>query len=310
MLNNQRVKIEMTKLQQALKAHKATPNNKTTQEQYCRVYAKAGYPGHDESRCLVPWCKRRCRKFTFCSGHNTPNHPAWLGKQWEADLDSFEKYNWQYHVDVEYETEHNCHAEGCDEEGICRCGWIVNPRIESISHENIVQAIVNVLIGAQTNIQAYCIDRVVRSILNSYFEFEWDIDVGGGYYGQEIDCVSLEAAPTITSKLKELLQLKTDKERIFYALNLEYGYILPKLKVLDQWTIEELPMKSVLLPQQEYQKKLKTNQIKAYETWNLPRGLVIEENGGYRVIDGYHRTQAAINQKLDTALYLVGKERK
>ena len=303
----------MIDLQQALKAHKATPNNKTTQEQYCRAYAKAGYPDHDESRCLVPWCKRKCRK-TFCTSHNNPQHPAWLGKQWEVDLDSFEKHNWQYHLDVEYDSHNDCYASGCNDEGICRCGRITNPHIEGINRESIIQAIINVLMGApygggvHTDIQAYCIDRIVRNILNVYHEFEWDIEVGGGYYGEEIDSVSLESAPGIATKVKELLQLKTDKERIFHTLILEYGRVLPKLEALDRWYIEELPMKSVLLPQQEYKKKLSTNQIEAYKDWILPRGLVVAENGGYRVIDGYHRTQAAINQKLDTALYLVGRK--
>ena len=88
---------------------------------------------------------------------------------------------------------------------------------------------------------------------------------------------------------------------------MEYGRILTKLESLNTWTVEELPLKSVILPQKEYRKKLNLEQVKSYKDWTLPRGLVVAENSGYRVIDGYHRTQAAKNQELEVAFFVVGK---
>jgi len=292
-------------LEEAKKAHKKTPNNKETQEQYCRAYAAAEYPDYDGTRCLTPWCKRKS-KSTFCPNHNLL-FPAWLGKRWDVNLEKFSKYDWQYVVDVDYDTDHDCHAGGCTEEGICRCGRITNARIEGLSHKAAIQPIINALIDAHTDLQAYCIDRVVRSHLNTLDDFAWEINIGRGYYGQEIDSVSLEETDSIINVVRDLLKLETDKERIFHALKAEYGRVLPKLEGLDSWTIEELPLKKVLLPQREYQKKLSTQQIKMYETWWLPRGLVLAENNGYRVIDGYHRTQSAIDQKLKTASFLVAR---
>lgn len=96
---------------------------------------------------------------------------------------------------------------------------------------------------------------------------------------------------------------------MFHVLTLEYGRILPKLEPLNSWIIEELPLETVVLPQQEYRKKLNAAKVEAYKNWELPRGIVFWENpgeDGYSVIDGYHRTQAAKNQKLETAIFIVG----
>ena len=296
-----------TPLGKARKAHKATPNNRATQEAYCREYAAADFPKHQTGRCLVPWCKRRVKKL-FCHAHNKGDHPAWLGKQWEVDPSILSRFNWYYHLDVEYETSYSCYSYGCDNEGICRCGTIENPRVESYDRETIVETAIAAVNEYHHDIQAYCIERTMKRAFHALGGFSFDIVVGGGYYGQEIDIVEFDGIDSIVLALNDLLKHSTDHDRILHILKQEYGYVLPALETVKSWEIQELDLSlKIKSPKQDYLNKLDLNTVKQYsKELALPRGILIQESGGYRLIDGHHRFQGAKDAGLSSAKFLVG----
>ena len=93
-----------------------------------------------------------------------------------------EKMNFQYNIELKYDFGRN----NCDCDGPCRCGIIDNAKIESINIESICNKISTHLFGINsTIINNYCIDRLFR-IDEMYDESNWYIDIGKGYYGEEI----------------------------------------------------------------------------------------------------------------------------
>ena len=154
------------------------------------------------------------------------------------------QYNGVY---VDYGYTYDCENYGCDEEGICRCGTINNEHIDSVDVSLIVKriydeffeqgkaanrnnAINEVLYGIGKDIDIYTIDRILRSY--KIWENEnWDIEVDGGYYGQEAGNVTIKEtiADKIDEELWTVFSLPSLKEKIEYLLNVEYGKVLPEL---------------------------------------------------------------------------------
>jgi LEA14-like dessication related protein len=116
-------------------------------------------------------------------------------------------------VDCDYDYIYDCESYGCD--SICRCGSIQNTSIDKVDIPTIVERIYqeyvgtndlvtqrdnklkSILFGTGKELDIYTIDRVVRKF-KLYDEYSWDIDVCGGYYGDELNSISI-SSNTISS---------------------------------------------------------------------------------------------------------------
>jgi len=215
--------------------------------------------------------------------------------------------DYKYFLTINYGTENNCQESGCNEEGICRCTTIINPKVDCVKFSSLVEEIHkehfsnrkslqrnntlnSVLYGSSEKIDHYLIDRILR-INKIFLNSNWTIDVSSGYYGQEIDrvCLEYDLAKKISEEITTGLELFSLKEKIEYLLLLEYGRILENLKNC-QWEIRNIPIQQISVPNKTHfnncQESYEYYQIRNY---NLIRGIVIQEGQMFRLIDGYHR---------------------
>ena len=100
------------------------------------------------------------------------------------------------------------------------------------------------------------------------------------------------------------LQDLSDCARVICALELEYGYVLSKLKNVTSASILEVSIDKVKLANEEY-KKISKDEVEHYVDYKLPRAVCTENGGSYMIIDGYHRMISAQNKKDETVKIIV-----
>jgi hypothetical protein len=215
------------------------------------------------------------------------------------------QYNGIY---VDYSYTYYCESYGCDEEGICRCGSIHNEHIESVDVSLIVKkiyddffeqgkaadrnnAINEVLYGIGKDIDIYTIDRILRSY--KIWENEnWNIEVEGGYYGQEVGDVTIKEsiADKIEEELLTVFSLPSLKEKIEYLLKVEYGKILPEISDSNYESIV-IDKDDIIFGVENHLNKVMKKDLDFYsdKNYNGIRGIVKKSGDKWRVIDGYHR---------------------
>ena len=215
------------------------------------------------------------------------------------------QYNGVY---VDYSYTYDCENYGCDEEGICRCGSIKNECIESVNVSLIVKkiyddffeqgkaanrnnAINEVLYGIGKDIDIYTIDRIIRSY--KIWENEnWNIEVEGGYYGQEVNDVRIKEsiADKIEEELLIVFSLPSLKEKIEYLLKVEYGKILPELSNCNYESIV-IDKDDVVFGVEKHLNKVMKKDLDFYSDKNYSgiRGIVVKSGDKWRIVDGYHR---------------------
>lgn len=218
-----------------------------------------------------------------------------------------------YGVDYDYDSENSCEESGCNSEGICRCGVIINQRVENVNVVQMAEEIYNsyfdkstqqvrnnkidsLLYGTGKELDIYCIDRVLRC--HKIWEgSNWDIDVQGGYYGEEIGNVTIQSPydKGIQDDIETVLALKTIQEKVNFVLNLEYGYLLPELEGRD-YELTTIDTKDVIFGSDGHYKKIQTKNVEHYVdiSYKGIRGVVRKEAvDKYKIVDGYHRMYAA-----------------
>ena len=215
------------------------------------------------------------------------------------------QYNGVY---VDYGYTYDCENYGCDEEGICRCGTINNEHIDSVDVSLIVKRIYDeffeqgkaanrnntineVLYGIGKDIDIYTIDRILRSY--KIWENEnWDIEVEGGYYGQEAGNVTIKEsiADKIDEELWTVFSLPSLKEKIEYLLNVEYGKVLPELSNCNYESIV-IDKDDVVFGVENHLNKVMKKDLDFYSDKNYSgiRGIVVKSGDKWRIVDGYHR---------------------
>lgn len=210
-------------------------------------------------------------------------------------------------IDIDYKRDYDCSSYGCDPEGICRCSSIYDEQIININVSEIVENIynqiydnskatkrnnlINSLFGISKELEIYTIDRILRKSF-IYDESIWEIEIVGGYYGQEIGSVKLDStyADKLSQKINESIVIDNIKNRVEYLLNLEYGYILPELLDKD-YKVITINKSDIVFGNEKHLKNVSTKDLDFYSdtNYNGIRGVVTKKDGKYKVIDGYHR---------------------
>lgn len=230
-----------------------------------------------------------------------------------------------YHSpDYTYNTEYSCETFGCNQEGICRCGSIVDLEVTKIDLSYLTQEIYEQLIPSDRKsrkrdtklsqllyggevVDKYCIYRIL-SINKVYNPNLWEVNITGGYYGDEIDGVHLDKSvlSKIESECQKLFELESLSDKLRYVIELEYGYVLDDLQDC------EFELISIYKSYIDF-KKLNQNHIKmvkmedldhySIDNYDLPRGIVRGDSSGwvpvdnYKIVDGFHRIIAAPDKK-------------
>lgn len=222
------------------------------------------------------------------------------------------KYSITYNTDGEY----NCADHGCNDEGICRCYRIDNVEITYVNLNSITNNIfddlfdinsteykrdvkINTLLG-DTDITKYAINRLL--VINKLYDINnWVVDWGGGYYGDEIDSITIEkdCLRNLLSDIDKLLSLYTLKDRVEFLLKREYGSLLPKL-IGKEYTVETVLKTDIIFGQTKHYDNVNTNIMRYYldSEYGIDiKGVCLFDGEKYRVIDGYHRLKSTNKTK-------------
>lgn len=220
------------------------------------------------------------------------------------------KLDYTYSTDYDYHTEHSCESSGCYDEGICRCGHIVDTYVNSVNLSSLTEEIYSqfmpengktrkresriseILYGGEI-VDKYCIYRIL--VINKAFDTGyWEVNTCGGYYGQEIGDVTIDASLLfkINEQCDKFFQLETLSEKLRYVLELEYGFLLDDVKDCEFELISiyknHIDFKKL---NQNHINNVKMEDLRHYapSEYDLPRGIVRGEIDNYKIIDGFHR---------------------
>ena len=224
--------------------------------------------------------------------------------------------DFKYSVSYDYDTEYSCEESGCNEEGICRCGYITNTYIKSVDvvamtiniyskiYDNSISTkrhnAISSLWGISEEIERYTIDRILR--VNKIWKPEfWNINVGGGYYGQEIEEIVLveEMVQKLNKDLEKAFDIESLTERIEYLLELENQFTLDKLRNKN-YRICRINRNDIIFSNSEHHKRVIIEELEHYSDKNYSgiRGIVIKDGDKWRVVDGYHRLSKTENYEI------------
>ena len=235
----------------------------------------------------------------------------WYGEMKKEDLKTkiIEALNTDFHYNCEYDysNSRDCEDHGCNEEGICRCGRIEDFEIKSVELNNIANCIGDNL-AENDEFTRYCIDRIFHA-LKLWDISKWDYSIEHGYYGQEIEWVKIgnDTRSLLYDAILEVMTAKTNKEKLFSVLKLEYGYVLDTLAQFDNWEIIKVPVKQIRAGAIKHYVKLDAEIVKTYDKYELPIGICIKglKTPKYRLMDGYHRYASAVNRKVEEVKVIV-----
>jgi hypothetical protein len=222
------------------------------------------------------------------------------------------KLDYKYSTEYNYDTEFSCENSGCDDEGICRCGHIIDAYVKSVNLSSLTDEIYiqfmsgdkksrkresrisEILYGGEIT-DKYCIYRILS--INKVFDTTfWRLNICSGYYGDEIDDVTIDALLLfkINEQCEKLFQLQTLSEKLKYVLELEYGFLLDDIKDCEFELISiyknHIDFKKL---NQNHINNVKMEDLEHYKTHLLPRGIVRGDIDNYKIIDGFHRIIAA-----------------
>jgi hypothetical protein len=218
-----------------------------------------------------------------------------------------------------YNSSYDCDSWGCDNEGICRCGQISDCSISDININMMVDSIYSdiyedytksskrdeklnqILNGYGKDFNIYTIDRILR-IKKVYKTENWDIEIIGGYYGEEVGDVTIkeDLAKELELLINKALEIEDINERVNFLLMLEYGSIHNKL-IDVKYSIVEIDRDLIHYGSQsnkksalkEIQNSLKHHYNDHDSKWvrniNTIMGIVVADGKMFRLIDGYHR---------------------
>ena len=214
----------------------------------------------------------------------------------EVKLVNMIKHNFIYEIEYDYDTDRN----NCDCDDYCRCSTISSAHIVGDIDLTVVSNRFNKTVGADKFL-SYAVNRVLTAC-ELYNKDYWNVEVVDGYYGEEIGGVYIDS-PQLLKWMEKLDNAKTDEEKLFVALECEYGYILDELKS-KTWSIEITDKIFLSVGQKEHYTKLNKKAVDSYKNFCFPLGVCIVQGDKYRLIDGYHRTMA---NKNDVIEIIVGR---
>ena len=223
--------------------------------------------------------------------------------------------DFKYMVSYNYDTIYSCEESGCNEEGICRCGYITNTQLNSVDVSSIAtnvyseifdnsistkrNNIINSLWGISEDIEKYTIDRILR--INKVWKQEfWNINVAGGYYGQEVDEVVLieDMVQKLNTQLEKAFDIDNLTERIEYLLELENGFILEDIKD-KKYRIVVIDVDDIIFTNSEHKSRVLIEDLEHYSDRNYKgiRAIVKKDSvNKWKLIDGYHRLSKTENK--------------
>lgn len=178
------------------------------------------------------------------------------------------------------------HKRSCIHD-MCRCTTLEVDKKEDIYHTSMVHEY-----GRSNNpIERHVLERILSRLSPDDFE----VNIRGGYYGEELDSITCEK---LDQDLETVRSLSTDSQKIEFWLKEEYGHVLDRLKDRAWNFVPAIDISQIKCGMDMVRTDRET--IKKYETLidkdKYEPVLLCEYDGvKYRLIDGRHRLIAAQN---------------
>lgn len=226
-------------------------------------------------------------------------------KKFDEIVTIISNIDFAYSGGIEYDydrVEAPDHDERCAGD-YCRCTNLEDFVLEKVNAKDFIDTI-NITLGIDSDL----FDKDVTAFCNTLTTDSFEFNVCGGYYGDELDSVSLEHC--FITKLANIYSVKAYRkaklnkiESSLYVLEDyvkkilidEYGYVLDTLEK-SKFKVVEISPKDIVFPQAEYNDIIKSQNLSGYKNKKGVCGLVKLVGDKYHVIDGYHRLNANINK--------------
>ena len=234
-----------------------------------------------------------------------------------------------YAPQYDYNTEYSCEESGCHVESICRCGRIIDARVESVDLSYLTNEIYDQLVPSNSKskkrdsrisqllyggelVDKYCIYRILS--INKVWNTDlWEVNTSGGYYGDEVDNVTLDISTLskVSTQCSKLFEFTTLRDKLLYMIELEYGFVLDEIKDCDFELVtiykNHIDFKKL---NQNHIKNVKMEDLSHYseDKYDLPRGIVRGEIDNYKIVDGFHRIIGAGDKKSFEVFRVVKNE--
>jgi len=224
--------------------------------------------------------------------------------------------NSYYSTQYDYDREYSCYVDEdsyCAQDGICRCSRIYNAHVTDVDMRSMTEEIykqfvdtdslqgkrdarLSELFSGGPEVDKYCINRIITHY-RLWNPDNWKVNVSGGYYGDEIDDVSLDdiILKQVSKDCSDMIQLSSIRDKLRFVLTLEYGYLLDDIRVSDfdiiSITKEDIDFKK--LNKNHIENVLKEDlSFYSSDKYVLPRGVVRRSGDKYKIVDGFHRITA------------------
>jgi len=220
--------------------------------------------------------------------------------------------NFQYTGAIEYDY-HNMTAYDHDTrcaDDYCRCSTIEDCSITKVNPVEFAKLIKGQL---DIDINDDSFNNDIIDVCKNLTTYDFIFDVCSGYYGEEIDRITLESH--VVNKLANIFCIKAYRREKLKKINFniknddyildeyvkkilteEYGYVLDSLKN-SKFTIIEISTSDIEFPQKNYNEFVKKSDLSGYQNKKGICGLVKKSGRKYLVIDGYHRINANLDKK-------------
>jgi hypothetical protein len=209
-------------------------------------------------------------------------------------LKSFVELNISSAVEVDYFTDYSCSEYGCDDEGICRCGEIVETSIDRVSLVDLAREIAPEEFAPE---DLYTIERAIRSKEIWERSFAWDVSTTGGYYGEEIEGVEMDrsSAQELDQVVSEIMEKPLAVRLAFLLGEEKKENVDPEDIAKRAWAYERVPVEMVdgieHLPSPD-------KAFWGYDSSRFPIGVALETpDGRYKLVDGRVRVSTFLNWK-------------
>jgi len=180
-------------------------------------------------------------------------------------------------------------------------------------HFNMLGQEQKLLLASQMLITRYCIHRVLTHF-KVYNSNAWTYKTGADYYGEEIQMIGITSnlAKQIENVL-ETLKNKNISEKIELILQLEYGHLIPSV-IKRKWFVQQVSIDDMYFSNEEHYQKCKDDlDLADQESYRqslaeypYPRAIsILNPDGKYKVIDGYHRLVSSQNNQDPLIIYCL-----
>ena len=219
-------------------------------------------------------------------------------------------------VEYDYDTTYDCENYYCSDEGICRCSTIENARVievdliilseyfyDSLMNMSSISAkrdssINDILYGGK-NVDLYFINRILTTN-KVYDTYNWEVETCGGYYGDELENISLSNFKKVISECNHLLSIDNISDKVKYILNIEYNEVLDSLKD-KEFEIISINKSDINfdLSNQKHLELINNKDLSFYKDYPYYCGIVKKSGDKFKIIDGHHRLSTVKKRKID-----------